>query len=48
MDELDPIERGEDTPEGREHLVDSEGMGADEAGFTMGYYEEDPRETIED
>ena len=46
MDEFDSIERGFDTPEGREDGIDSEHLNGGEEGFLMGF--EDTLEETED
>lgn len=37
MDEFDSIERGLDTPEGREDAIDNHQIHASEEGFLAGY-----------
>lgn len=44
MDEFDSIERGFDTPEGREDGINSEHLSGGEEGFLMGF-EEEPEES---
>ncbi|MCD4759308.1 hypothetical protein K8R33_00285 [archaeon] len=39
MEEFDPIERGLDTPEGREYAIDNQEISGGEEGFLAGYNE---------
>ncbi len=37
MEEFDPIEKGVDTPEGREYAVDNDLIDGGQEGFLAGY-----------